>query len=325
MELFPPQCTSNPLTLPKLLPEIPPEVEAPIEACAFLCPLGVLGIATLLAVGLFLATPDTVYTGDFPLVAAPFRSRTPAVVYGTPPNLQFRSRTPAVVYGTPIAGNAAGRVPPTQTGGGGGGIIPAIPVAAAGGYCSFTSDTQVTTDHGEQAMSKLHVGDKVLAYNPKTHKMELQPILHVWTHTDNDLVDLTITTTTTLPHHGTSITRKSEVVHTTSEHPFMTTEQGFVPTSKVKIGMYVLRADGSVGVVTGWKLVHGTQVMYNLEVAYDHTFTVGVGQWVVHNECIPRPHIPSPGELGGHITKHIRDMVGWTGSENPPITQYGDV
>lgn len=27
--------------------------------------------------------------------------------------------------------------------------------------------------------------------------------------------------------------------------------------------------------------------MYNLEVAQDHTFTVGAGQWVVHNHCGP--------------------------------------
>jgi guanyl-specific ribonuclease Sa len=48
----------------------------------------------------------------------------------------------------------------------------------------------------------------------------------------------------------------------------------------------VLRADGQWGVVTGWKVVAGTQVMYNLEVARDHTFTVGVGEWVVHNSCV---------------------------------------
>jgi hypothetical protein len=32
------------------------------------------------------------------------------------------------------------------------------------------------------------------------------------------------------------------------------------------------------------------KVMYNLEVAQDHTFTVGIGQWVVHNECGPFPN-----------------------------------
>jgi hypothetical protein len=34
--------------------------------------------------------------------------------------------------------------------------------------------------------------------------------------------------------------------------------------------------------------------MYNLEVQRDHTFVVGVGQWVVHNEC-SRP-VNSKGE-----------------------------
>ena len=42
-------------------------------------------------------------------------------------------------------------------------------------------------------------------------------------------------------------------------------------------------ASRRVGVVTGWKVVPGTKTMYNLEVAQDHTFTVGNGQWVVHN------------------------------------------
>src|SRR6266446_7009696 len=97
-------------------------------------------------------------------------------------------------------------------------------------------------------------------------------------------MDLT-NTTTAKGQHGKSTTRSSKVVHTTSEHPFFTTEQGFVAAGKVKLGMHVLRADGSVGVITGWKVVPGTQVMYNLEVAQDHTFTVGDGQWVVHNRC----------------------------------------
>jgi len=124
----------------------------------------------------------------------------------------------------------------------------------------------------------------VLAYNPKTGKMELEPILHVWINHDHDLVDLTITTTAK-GQHGKVATKTSEVVHTTSEHPFFTAEQGFVAAGKLKLGMHVLRADGSVGMITGWKAVPGTQVMYNLEVANDHTFTVGSGQWVVHNAC----------------------------------------
>src|SRR5215469_9563222 len=55
--------------------------------------------------------------------------------------------------------------------------------------------------------------------------------------------------------------------------------------------MHVLRADGNYGVVMGWTVVPGTQVMYNLEVAQDHRFTVGVEQWVVHN-CTPGDQLP---------------------------------
>ncbi len=56
------------------------------------------------------------------------------------------------------------------------------------------------------------------------------------------------------------------MVHITSEHPFFTIEQGFVAAGNLKLGMHVLLADGSVGVITGWKIVPGTKVMYNLEV-----------------------------------------------------------
>src|SRR5579884_772572 len=147
--------------------------------------------------------------------------------------------------------------------------------------CSFTARTLVTTAQGKQAISKLHVGEKVLAYNPKTHQMELQPILHVWIDKDSDLVDLTLTTVKA--QHGRSVSRQSEVIHTNKKHPFFTKERGFLPVGQIKLGMHVLRADGTHGVVTGWRVVPGTQVMYNLEVAQDHTFTVGTGQWVVHN------------------------------------------
>src|SRR5712692_7147639 len=159
-------------------------------------------------------------------------------------------------------------------------------VAAAGncGALSFAPETRVTTDHGQQAIGTLQVGERVLAYNPKTGKMEQEPILHVWINHDHDLVDLTITTTTK-GEHGKPATKTSEVIHTNQKHPFFTMEHGFLPVGRIKLGMHLLRGDGRVGVVTGWKVVPGTKVMYNLEVAQDHTYTVGAGQWVVHNSC----------------------------------------
>ncbi|HEU5380772.1 MAG TPA: polymorphic toxin-type HINT domain-containing protein [Ktedonobacteraceae bacterium] len=73
------------------------------------------------------------------------------------------------------------------------------------------------------------------------------------------------------------------VLHTNERHPFLTQEQGFLPVSQLKAGMHILRADGSVGVVSNITVVPGSQVMYNLTVAHDHTYVVGTGQWIVHN------------------------------------------
>ena len=128
--------------------------------------------------------------------------------------------------------------------------------------CSFTASTKVTTQEGQQAIGTLKPGEKVLAYNPKTHRMELQPILHVWIHHDTDLVDLTLTTRTHAPHSSV-VTSTSEVLHTNQKHPFLTLEQGFLSVGKIKVGMHILRADGRVGVVTGWKGIPGGMTMYN--------------------------------------------------------------
>jgi RHS repeat-associated protein len=153
--------------------------------------------------------------------------------------------------------------------------------------CSFTSQTTVATDQGKHPISKLHPGEQVWAYNPKTHKMEVQPILHVWVHQDDDLVDLTITPVKATSHDGKAEQTKGELIHTNKKHPFLTIEKGFLPVGQIKIGMHVVRADGSIGVITGWMLLPGVKTMYNLEVAQDHTFTVGDEQWVVHNCAMP--------------------------------------
>jgi hypothetical protein len=130
--------------------------------------------------------------------------------------------------------------------------------------------------------------------------MEQEPILHVWINHDHDLVDLTLTTITKGPDG--KVTKTSEVVHTNQKHPFFTMEHGFLPVGQIKLGMHLLRADGRIGVVTGWKVVPGTKTMYNLEVAQDHTFTVGAGQWVVHNaNC-------SPGDVGAY--KNLKGPIG---------------
>ena len=186
----------------------------------------------------------------------------------------------AMIVGGPEGGEGAALVDEGATAAEeeGGTIVEDV-VSSCGGL-SFTPTTPVATDHGEQTIGTMHIGEKVLAFNPTTHKMELEPVLHVWINHDNDLVDLTLTSIT---HHGKGVTKTSETIHTNKKHPFLTKEIGFLPVGQITLGMHVLRADGTYGIVTGWKVVSGVKAMYNLEVAQDHTFVVGVGEWVVHN------------------------------------------
>jgi hypothetical protein len=60
-------------------------------------------------------------------------------------------------------------------------------------------------------------------------------------------------------------------------------EKGFIPVSQLKPGMHVLEADGNYGTVATLVVVPGAMWMYNLTVAQDHTYTVGIAHWVVHN------------------------------------------
>jgi HNH/ENDO VII superfamily nuclease len=88
-----------------------------------------------------------------------------------------------------------------------------------------------------------------------------------------------------------------------------------VLVSDLKLGMHLLRADGRVSVVTGWQVVPGTKVMYNLEVAQDHTFVVGAGQWVVHN-C-NRPLLRS--RLGAGPREQAHHIIPCQCENNPVV------
>ena len=161
------------------------------------------------------------------------------------------------------------------------------PVPVGVGACSFTPDTLVGTPQGKEAIGQILVGEQILAYNLLTHMIEVEPVLHVWIHPDQDLIDITVLTM--LPSHTFKTrVRMEELIHTTDEHPFLTQETGFVAAGQLRIGIHVLGRDGSVGLITRINPIPGMMVMYNLEVAQDHTFLVGDGQWIVHNACRPR-------------------------------------
>ncbi len=92
----------------------------------------------------------------------------------------------------------------------------------------------------------------------------------MWVHEDPIIVNLTI---------------DGEVIETTPNHPFYTANGEWIEAGDLQIGAKIRQADGSYGLVESVVFVERTQWMYNLTVAEAHTYFVGVGRWLVHNEC----------------------------------------
>lgn len=130
----------------------------------------------------------------------------------------------------------------------------------------------------------------------------MEPVQHVFINHDTNLLDVTLqdipaTKASTTTIHGTkqeqvaiaahgNQTPSTETLHTTTEHPFITNEHGFVAAMKLIPGEKVLKLYGNLGIVVKFEIVLGQAVRYNLTVKDLHTYAVGVNQWVVHNTGI---------------------------------------
>jgi RHS repeat-associated protein len=138
------------------------------------------------------------------------------------------------------------------------------------GFNSFSADTKVTTKDGDKSISKIQIGDFVLAWNSETNQISFYRVTDTIHHTDKTIVKLTI---------------GDETLTTTPEHPFYVESKGWVNAKDLKIGDAIRKANGSADKVKSIKIELSTQEMYNLTVDQAHTFFVGDGQWLVHNIC----------------------------------------
>ena len=163
--------------------------------------------------------------------------------------------------------------------------------------CSFSADTPVMTDKGEQAIATLKIGDHVYAYNTTLGTNGYYTVTAVLAHVDPIIEYLMI---------------DGEQIETTPEHPFYTMGFGWLPAGELWTGIHVRKADGEYGTVWAINLVRRDQRMYNLTVADAHTFFVGAQQWLVHNQCPPKVYrvadyieenggTPPPGYRGGSV------------------------
>jgi hypothetical protein len=114
----------------------------------------------------------------------------------------------------------------------------------------------------------MDVGDYVTSEDPKTGEVASHLVIGVSSHNDPEIEYLRI---------------DGESIETTPNHLFMT-DRGWVEAGSLRRGSKLKKLDGSFGVVDGFSIESGHVQMWDLTVSDVHSFAVGVGGFVVHNQ-----------------------------------------
>jgi hypothetical protein len=134
--------------------------------------------------------------------------------------------------------------------------------ASCGGQ-SFTPTTDVQLANGaEIPIDQIKVGEKVLATNIRTGKVESEPVLHVWVNDDHDLLNVVVKTSA-----GVS------TIHTTRHHLIwdLTTRE-WTQAGQLGDENQLQTSNGSVASVMYENVVPGSAEMWDLTIGDAHDF-----------------------------------------------------
>jgi len=127
-------------------------------------------------------------------------------------------------------------------------------------------------DGSKKSISKIRVGDVVLATDPLTGRRSARKVTHVWAHAD----------------HIVRLNVEGEWLTTTEDHPFWNeTDREWQQAKQLDLGDAVGTRDGRIARVRNTNLRRSseTTAVYNLTVAGEHTYHVGGAGVLVHNTC----------------------------------------
>jgi hypothetical protein len=125
-----------------------------------------------------------------------------------------------------------------------------------------SSDTLVATPTGKTAISEIRVGDTVEAYDPRTGVTGPHTVTAVMAHTD-PVVEHLVTDT--------------GPIETTPNHPFFTTDRGWVEAGSLAIGEQVRTESRKPATVVSFTVSATPSTMWDLTVDGAHSFFVGSG------------------------------------------------
>nr|WP_294490768.1 polymorphic toxin-type HINT domain-containing protein [uncultured Anaerosporobacter sp.] len=146
----------------------------------------------------------------------------------------------------------------------------------------FVAGTMILTAMGLKAIETIQPGDQVIATNPDTFQTEEKKVVETYINKTSCIVQISI---------------QDEVICTTMNHPFYVKGQGFVSAGKLSIGDEIMNASGGSYPVECIEFEEKQETVYNFQVEDYHTYYVGEGSVLVHNDC------PESGGSNGNYEK----------------------
>jgi RHS repeat-associated protein len=141
---------------------------------------------------------------------------------------------------------------------------------------SFTADTPVTLADGTQEpISKVKVGDKVLATDPETGETRSEPVEQLIRHSgEHAMVHISLA--------------DGSVLDATGGHPIWDATTGqFAQASKLQPGDKIETSNGQLITITALTGYSADLTAYNLQISTIHTYYAGSTPVLVHNSCDP--------------------------------------
>lgn len=134
-------------------------------------------------------------------------------------------------------------------------------------YACFPAGTLVATERGPIPIEEVKAGDRVWSFDEETGAIDLR------------LVSQTVEREC---DHTIELYTEREVIETTAEHPFYTTE-GWKDAADLQAGDRIITRENEPVEITETKFNYEPKRVYNFEVAGWHTYFVGALAWLVHN------------------------------------------
>jgi Pretoxin HINT domain len=137
----------------------------------------------------------------------------------------------------------------------------------------FVAGTEILTTEGIKNIEDIKVGDWVIADDPTTPgEIEAHQVTDTFARETTALVDLYV---------------DGELISTTGEHPFWTTDKGWMEAKDLEVGSLLQTEDGRVLDVDRIEKREGQFEVYNFNVEGFHTYFVSALGILVHNADYP--------------------------------------